>query len=127
MEADICFNPCVPLIVGYVVGFGSSIYPSNMHRKANQNGVLFTFPILNNYLIPGFLACIVSAVVQACNVSENGPHIRNALQERTPIQQGGWQIVGFLITASIAALAGIIIGFSIKAVNRNETADQFND
>jgi|688.fasta_scaffold55727_1 hypothetical protein len=127
MEADICFNPCVPLIVGYVVGFGSSIYPSNIHRKANQNGVLFTFPILNNYLIPGFIACIVSAVIQACNVSQNGPHFRNALEGRTPIQQGGWQIVGFLITTGIAALAGIIIGFLIKAVNRNETADQFND
>jgi hypothetical protein len=79
MEADICFNPCVPLIVGFVVSFASSIYPSSMHRKANLNGVLFTFPILNNYLIPGFIACIVSAVIQACNVSQNGQHFRNAL------------------------------------------------
>ncbi len=50
----------------------ASIYPALMHRKANSNGVLFTFPVLNNYLVPSFFACIVSAIVQACLVSANG-------------------------------------------------------
>ena len=72
MEADICFNPCVPLICGYVIGFASSIYPATFNRKANKDGVLFTFPHINRFFIPAFFACVISAIVQASNVSANG-------------------------------------------------------
>ena len=48
MEADINFNPCVPLIVGYVVGFASSIYPSVMNRRLNKDGVIYKFSHVNN-------------------------------------------------------------------------------
>lgn len=127
MEADICFNPCVPLIVGFVVGFVASIYPAVLHRKVNNNGVLFTYPSINRFLVPAFIASIVSAIVQACGVSENGAHTMNMLGQRTAIQQGGWQIIGFLITAATAILAGLIIGILCKVINNFTEIDQFND
>lgn len=117
----------MPLIVGYVVGFASSIYPATMNRKINKNGVIFTFPTINRFLIPGFLACVVSAIVQACNVSENGDHYINRLPQRTSVQQGGWQIVGFLITLCTAIICGLIVGVLMKILNKHTTEDQFND
>lgn len=127
MEADTCYNPCVPLIVGYVVGFACSIYPASMNRKINTNGVLFTFSHINRFLIPAFISSIVSAIVQASDVSANGSHTANRLSGRTPIQQGGWQIVGILITLATAIIAGAIIGALVKLINNNREIDQFND
>lgn len=127
MEADTNFNPCVPLIVGFVVSFASSIYSSAIHRKTNNNGVAFTYSHINRFFIPGVIACIVSAVVQAVDLSINGDHNTNRLNDRTPIQQGGWQIVGLLITAGTAILAGLIIGVLYKVINKNTSEDQFND
>lgn len=127
MEADINFNPCVPLIVGYVVGFASSIYPSVMNRRLNKDGVIYTFSHVNRFFIPGFIACVVSAIVQGVDLTINGQHNLNRLGARTAIQQGGWQIVGFLITAGTAIIAGLIIGILYKIINKNTSADQFND
>ncbi len=127
MEADICFNPCVPLIVGYIVGFGCSIYPAALNRKINAQGVLLTYSHINRFFIPAILSTIVSAIVQACAVSQNGDHTLNILTNRTSIQQGGWQIVGLVITLATAGLAGIIIGVAYKVLNNNRSEDQFND
>jgi len=79
MEADINFNPCVPLIVGYVVGFICSLYPASLNRNVNKNGVIFSFATINRFLLPSVLACIVSAIIQACAVSANGLHVLNKL------------------------------------------------
>lgn len=79
MEADINFNPCVPLIVGYAVGFICSLYPASLNRNVNKNGVVFSFATINRFLLPSVLACIVSAIIQACAVSANGLHILNKL------------------------------------------------
>lgn len=98
-----------------------------MNRKINANGVLFTYSHISRFLIPAVLSCIVSAVVQACDVSVNGSHTSNRLSGRTAIQQGGWQIVGMLITIATAGLAGLIVGILIKLINKNTTDDQFND
>jgi NhaP-type Na+/H+ or K+/H+ antiporter len=49
------------------------------------------------------------------------------LNTRTAIQQGGWQMVGFLITAGTAILTGLVIGVLIKIINKHEYQDQFND
>lgn len=127
MEADINFNPCVPLIVGYVVGFISSLFPAALNRRVNKDGVFFSFPTINRFLIPSTLACIVSAIIQACAVSANGLHIMNKLPARTPIQQGGWQLVGFLITTGVALIAGLIIGILFKVSNKFTAEEQFND
>jgi len=49
------------------------------------------------------------------------------LDGRTHIQQGGWQIVGLLITTGTAGLAGVLIGLAYKVINNHETYHQFND
>lgn len=127
MEADISFNPAVPLIVGFLVSFVCSIWTSAFHRSTNKNSILFTYPIINRFIIPAIISSIVSAIVQACAVSINGDHPMNRLPERTPIQQGGWQIVGFLLTAGIALLAGSIIGFLMRLLNKHTETENFDD
>jgi hypothetical protein len=121
MSFDTTFNPCVPLIVGYIVSFLSSIYPAQLNQKINKDGVLFTYPHVNRFLIPAFIASIVSAVVQAC------AHPGRKLDARTAIMQGGWQIVGLLISAGIAIIGGLIIGIIYKILSWNTMEDQFND
>lgn len=88
---------------------------------------MYTYPTVNRFLFPAIIACLVSAIVQACQVSANGNHTTNALGYRTAIQQGGWQIVGLLITAGTALLAGLIIGILCKLINKFGPEDQFND
>ena len=124
---DINYNPCAPLIVGFLVGFLSSAHASTLGRKINSNGVIFSLPHLNRFFIPGFIGAIVSGIIQACDNSINGAHGVNRLSSRTAVQQGGWQILGILITAGIAIIAGLIIGILIKIMNKNERYDQFND
>lgn len=62
------------MIVGYIIGFVCSIYPAALSRKINQNGVIFTFPHINRFLLPAFFASVVSAIVQATGTSANGDH-----------------------------------------------------
>lgn len=119
MSFDATFNPCAPLIVGFIVSFVCSIYPATMNRKINENGILFTFPHLNRFVIPAVIASIVAAIIQACGDSLNGDFALNQLQGRTPIQQGGWEIVGLLISAATSILAGLIVGIIYKVVNGN--------
>lgn len=119
-QFDVGYNPCAPLIVGFVVGFLSSTYAATVGRKINGQGVLFTYSHINRFLIPGIFGAIVSAIVQACDNSINGDHGPNRLSSRSPVQQGGWQILGILITAGIAVLAGLIIGLIIKVINNHE-------
>lgn len=75
MEADICFNPCVPLIVGFVVGFICSLFPAGVNRKLNSSGVTSTFNHLQRFIIPAILSTIISAIVQASGFTANGDHI----------------------------------------------------
>lgn len=119
MSFDITYNPCVPLIVGFVVSFASAIYPMTFNRKVNEKGVLFTYPHVNRFIIPALIASIVSAVIQASSNSANGAFGINRLSGRTAIQQGGWQLVGFLISAGIAILAGLLIGIICRLINGN--------
>lgn len=51
----------------------------------------------------------------------------NMLGTRTPIQQGGWQIVGMLITVGTALICGVVVGVLCKIFNRFTVEDQFND
>lgn len=103
------------------------MYAATFGRKINSNGVLFTFSHINRFFIPGLFGAIVSGVIQATSDSVNGSHPLNRLSSRTAIQQGGWQILGILITIGIALLAGLIIGLLYKIINRFGPEDQFND
>ena len=127
MEADICYNSCAPLIVGFVVGVMCSIFPGGINRKVNVNGIVSTYNHLQRFLLPAILSTIVSAIIQATGSSANGDYIANLLPGRTPIMQGGWQIVGMLITIATAVIAGVLIGVAYKAINNHETYHQFND
>jgi hypothetical protein len=127
MEFDTSFNPCAPLIVGFIIGFLGSIFPSAINEKFNQNGILFTYPHVNRFLIPSIIAVIVSAIIQACKNSQNGAFGLNRLSGRTAIMQGGWQIVGMLITIATSLIAGFIIGILYLVLSWNTSDDQFND
>lgn len=115
------------MIVGFVVGLSSSIYPSALGRKMNANGVVSTFSMTNRFLIPAVTSTFVSAIVQGVGQTVNGSHNVNRMGTRTAVQQGGWQIIGLLITLGTALLAGLIIGLLYKVINKNTHGDQFND
>lgn len=126
-EFDVGFNPCAPLIVGFIVGFLSSTHAATIGRSLNKQGVIYSYPHINRFLVPGVIGAIVSGIVQACNNGVNGDHGVNRLSGRTAVMQGGWQILGILITTGIAMLAGLIIGIIVKALNNHNREDQFND
>lgn len=43
------------------------------------------------------------------------------------MQQGGYQIVGLLLTLAIGVFAGALIGLLFKAINKHNYSQQFND
>ena len=46
---------------------------------------------------------------------------------RSDYQQGGYQVVGWLITAGIGAFSGLIIGILYKVLNTHEINENIND
>lgn len=109
------------------MGLTSSLYSSALTRRVNINGVIHTYSTINRFFFPGIIASIISAIVQGVDYTINGEHNLNRLGDRTAIQQGGWQIVGLLITSGTAILAGLIIGLLFKVINKYNSHEQFND
>jgi len=126
MSFDVSFNPCWPLVVGFLTSFAFSINTASVNRKINENGVLFTYPHINRFALPALFASIVAAIIQASG-DNSGTYTGNRLADRTAIQQGGWEIVGFLISAACATIAGLIVGLCYKLINNFSKDDQFND
>lgn len=88
---------------------------------------------MTRYLVPGLVAAILVAVLQATGTNKNGFYDNNYFVDQSPredrdyIGQGAFQILAIVITGGIAALAGLIIGVLYRVINKNEEDDQYND
>ena len=73
-SSDINFNPTVPLIMGYLFGFLTSLYCSRFMKNSNEAGVLYTYSHLQRFLIPGIVSCILSAILHGLGDWTNGSY-----------------------------------------------------
>lgn len=135
-SSDVNWNPCVPLIVGFVVSLFTSFKASAVHRKTIKDGVKFSYLHITRFLVPGLVAAILVAVLHAVGDSNNGLYLDNyytaddsssGVDGRSHVGQGAFMILGAIVTMAIAALAGVIIGILYLIVNRYDEPEQFND
>lgn len=111
----------------------------------NARGVVDSNSVVFHFLIPSFFACIFSAILSsfgqsAVTLSFNAtnPSTGNTTQAtfttaeniqpgRSDYQQGGFQIIGWLISVGIGSIGGIIIGLLYKCLNSHEINSDIND
>lgn len=98
-----------------------------MLRRLNKRGVYFSISVFHRLIIPGLFSGILSAILIAIDQVSTKVYIKYVPSYRTNVGQGGFQLIGVLLTMGIASVTGLLIGFLYKAINRNETLDQFND
>lgn len=116
-----------------MTAFVSSFKATDLHRKSNLNGIGYTQVHITRYLLPGLVAAILVAILQATGTNKNGDYNNNYFvnqgtrDDRSYVGQGAFHILAIVITVAIACLAGAIIGLLYKIINKNEVDDQFND
>jgi hypothetical protein len=84
----------------------------------NLRGIIDSNSTIFNFLLPGIIASLFSAVFQAIDHSDINPYIYNRDYSRTSYGQAGFQLIGLCITIAIAGVAGLIIGVFYRFVNR---------
>lgn len=126
-SADISRNPAVPLTCGFVIGVLGSLFHSKVLRRMNKRGVFFSLSVFHRLIIPGVFSGILSAVLMAVDQASKNSFVKNIPSYRTSVGQGGFQLVGVLLTLAVSAAAGLLIGGLYRLVNFNEPLHQFND
>ncbi len=103
------------MALGFSGGFIASVAHSVIKKKINKNAVLESNSYIFSFIIPGVLASITSALVQAAaNGSLQGVEQFNMDFGITVEQQGGFQIIGMLLTLAFAIGTGLFIGILVK-------------
>jgi hypothetical protein len=126
-SADLNFNPAVPLVVGSITGFLSSINHTNLLRASNNEGVLFTYSVVQRFLLPGILAGLLAAILHGVGEYINGGYESSYTMEgRTKVGQGAFQLLGIVLPALFGAICGVIVGLVYRFVNNFDYFDQFN-
>ena len=101
-----------------------------LKRKINSEGVVDSNSAIFHFLLPSLFAAIFSAIMQAVaqtpasysgSTSSGTTTVLsyNSLVQsgRSSTKQGGYQIVGWLLSIGIGAVAGVIIGLLYKCIN----------
>lgn len=104
-----------------------------LKRKINSDGVVDSNSVIFHFLLPSLFAAAFSAIMQAIGntaASYSGATpagsttvlTYNSMVQpgRTSSQQAGYQIIGWLISVGIGAVAGVIIGLLYKCTNDQE-------
>ena len=100
----------------------------------NSNGVIDTNGTLFQFLVPSLFAAIFSAILSGVGQSSatfttasNTLITYTDLKEasRSAQRQGGFQMAGWLISAGIGAVAGLIIGAIYAAIDQRDKAEEF--
>jgi ammonia channel protein AmtB len=89
-------------------------------KQLNSEGVIDSLGSSIVFLIPSVIGALYSAILFA--TSPYGPSNTDSyvqmLPGRSRWEQGGYQLVGLIITLGIAIVCGILIGFSIKPISK---------
>lgn len=120
-------NPAVPLAAGFVGGLVTTIYHSRQLRRINKNGILTSLGHLDNYVLPGFLSGVLSAILHAIGQGTFGNFVRYIHPDRSYIGQGAFQLIGILLSIGIGLFAGVLLGILFMCLGNFTRADYFND
>ncbi len=119
-SADITRNPAAPIGSGFIMGLLGSFFHSKFSKRINKRGVFHSLPVFHRLIIPGTFAGILSAILIAIDQVSTQGYIKNVPDYRTNAGQGGFQIVGILLTAAIASFTGALLGLIYKFINNNQ-------
>lgn len=123
-----------------------SMLHTNIKRKMNNEGIIDSNSAIFHFLIPSLLASVSSAILQgigqsatsynvvaisSANITTNSTVLYREMvgQGRTETMQGGFQIIGWVISVAFGAASGGIIGLIYRSANDNfkEIENFFND
>lgn len=116
------------MAVGSVVGAISCFFHNRSVRNINKDGVVTSLSMINRFLIPSFIGSCLSAILQGVNESEiPGVYLQNSNPDRGAAANGGFQILGLLLTIGFGLITSILVGFSYRLFNNHDRSQQFND
>jgi ABC-type phosphate transport system permease subunit len=106
-------------MIGFIVGVLTT-YLNSRKKELNKEGVIDSLGSLFVFLVPSLIGALYSAIL--FTTSSYGPDNSSMFTQhdpsRTRFQQGGFQVIGTLITVGIAIVAGLIIGGFSKIFNQ---------
>lgn len=76
-------NPAVPLTAGFIMGMVCTLMHARIFRKANNEGVVYSLPVVNRLIVPGVFAGILNAIVSAVDEATVLPHVRGVPEYRS--------------------------------------------
>lgn len=117
-------HPFPAMLIGTIVGVISTLLNHAIKKPLNDGGVIDTQGTFITFFIPSFLGGIYSSIIQAVRAygAEDNTFTSVASTlwvagNRTNFEQGGFQILGVLITIGIATFAGIVIGLLLMVTS----------
>jgi hypothetical protein len=101
--------------MGTITGVFSALLIAKIKAKVNEKGIIDSNGIIGSYLIPGFVAGILSAIFHAVAPKDYGGYI-------TPypipnLKQGGIQFAGVVIALILGTFSGLVSGFIMRKFN----------
>lgn len=111
-------------------------------RRINSSGVVESNSVIFHFLFPSFIAAIISAIAQgigntdtsyttfsSSGVASSSVTYSKLLQpgRTSTTSQGGYQILAWLLSIGLGALAGALIGLIYHLINTQDAASMFND
>ena len=117
----------MPLAAGFIGGLITTIYHSRQLRRLNKNGILTSLGHLDNYVLPGFLSGVLSAILHAIGQGTFGNFVRYIHPDRAYVGQGAFQLIGILLSIGIGLFAGVLLGLLFMCLNSFTRFDYFND
>lgn len=121
------------MAIGYIVGFVCSLVQTGAKRLLNKGGVIDSNSVVFGFLMPSFFAAISAAICQGVGGTETSMASIAAVTtvtttinyanlkelNRSFSEQGGFQIIGWLISVGIGAITGVVVGIIYKVINDN--------
>lgn len=116
------------------MGFLCCLAQIKLKAKMNSGGIIDTNGTTFQFLVPSLFAAIFSAILEAVGQSSatfltasNSTVTYTDLREasRSAQRQGAYQIAGWLISAGIGAVAGLIIGALYAIIDERSKAEHF--
>ena len=117
----------MPLTAGFVGGLVTTLFHSRQLRRLNKNGILTSLGQIDNYILPGFLSGVLSAILHAIGQGTFGNFVRYIHPNRSYVGQGAFQLIGILLSIGIGTFAGLILGLLFMCLNNFLKNDYFND
>jgi hypothetical protein len=117
-------HPFPAMLIGTIVGVITTVLNHSIKKPLNDGGVVDTQGTFITFFIPSFIGGIYSAIIQAIRAygAEDSTFTSVASTQwlagsRTNYEQGGFQILGLLITIGIATFAGIVVGLLLMVTS----------